>query len=628
VKVILFILSFCLILCVNLPAEQLSAQEDEILYNRILELSGKASETGISTSESHDHIKCGTPELMDLISKLDDASQKTRQAWISLLEDRYTSEAPLTYESPGGHFLIHYAIDGDHAVRMDDDFGVNSGTNLPDYVDSVASIYDSVWKFEVDYLGYDAPPEDSFYAAGGDYRFDVFLVDLDQVGWSGAYGVTYPDSLFGIPKQYATSFQAIDNDYTEYSIYSDRPLDIIKVTAAHEFFHVIQFGYDATEFENNFSRRHWPEMSCVWMEDRMYDDINDYYYYLPTFYAYINYSLVTGTPGLYQYGAVVWPKFLHQKWGDEMIQRIWEICEETKGPNVFQNGFHDAIDELSGSTETFASALSEFYIWNYFTGDRKRPNFGFEESEYWDMVPDQIKLGRDTFDFMLRYNEYPVEFVDQEYRFLPSHYGGFYIRFSGFNQLDSTLNITFNGTDEKLGYDIHWNNRIVGFNPHLPGSDVYVDPQIYTDNHSVKITEDVLDNYSEVIMVLSPYAEIPANRRALDSLWFTLNVADTSEPITQIVISEPFPNPYIISSELNSGLFVKILMPEPETIKMQVHTLAGEKVYENQYETSATSTLINWDCLNDSGEKLASGMYLMYISAGDTDKVCKIAIIE
>jgi hypothetical protein len=618
-------------------AQNLSPESDELLYQKILNFKNGSAQPLSLSGEEPQIVKCGTPYIISLTNQVRYASKRTQDAWLALLTARFDAEAPDTFGSSGGHFLIHYAAEGVHAIRIDNEFGVDPISGVPEYVESVASIYDSVWEYEINYLGYKEPPADSFYESGGDERFDVYLADLGIIDqdFLYAYGVTFPDVLTGPNNTWATAYQLLDNDYEGYAIYEDKPLEIIRATAAHEFFHVIQFGYDYFEYEDMNTeedyyddRHHWLEMSAVWMEEQVFDGVNDYYYYLPYYFPLIHRSLQTNNPGIYQYGAVVWPLYLSQKWGDNIIRRIWQKCEEVPDPNAFQSAIPEAIDEYSNSTYTFEQALSEFYIWIYFTGDRVRPNIGFDEAENWPHVPDQVVYGNDTVDYMLRYDSYPFAFAQASYQFLPDHLGGFYVRLSGFGQLDSTLHMKFWGLDSKYGNTITWNNRIVAWNPHIASQSIYVDPTIYSDSFSTTISEEILNSYDEVILVLSPFTNLPVNRSLLNRLTFTLNIADTSAPVTEYMISDPYPNPYVLSADENQQILVEVFQPEPQDIKMQIFNLAGERVYEADFEAANTVERIAWNGKNESGEMVASGLYIMYISAGDIDKITKIAVIE
>ncbi len=633
-----FFICLVALITFNLNAEPISAEQDELIYRQIMRLAGEnGDQYPIPAEELPDNFKSATPYLISLANQARQGSSKTQQAWLSLVWERYDDVAPDTFGSPGGNFLIHYAPSGVHAPWQGN-LGNNPATGVPVFVEKTADIFDSVWTHMMDDLGFDPPPDDSFYASGGDYRFDVYLADLCTLEpdlLCNAYGATFPDVLTGPNNQYATAFMVLDNDFQEIDVYKDKPLDAIRVTAAHEFFHVVQFGYDYHEFEDMGTpgttaddRHHWLEMSSVWMEEEIYDNINDYYYYLPSYFSLVHRSLQTNNPGIYQYAAVVWPLFLSEMWGRDAIRIIWEKCRETMGPNVFQDAIPEAIDELSGGEYDMERALSEFYTWVYFTGDRTKPNFGYEEAPFYPMVADYIVRGRDTINYMPIFNEYPFTFADPRYEFLPDHNGAFYIRMNNLSQLDSVLNIQFRGSTRILGRDIVWHNRIVALNEHIPTQPPYIDDQVYDDSFSVRLDESIINNYSEIVLILSPNADIPANRSIINRVTFVATSSGTSSPIEDLTISDPFPNPYVLSQSGGQDLLIRVEQPEPANIMLRIFNLAGEKVTEKEIENPSPVELVRWDARNDGGEMVASGMYLLYITAGDSEKVSKVAIIE
>lgn len=636
-NILLISACFLLIFSASLFSEQLSPEEDAALYNQIMILRGQS---GISqeVGEETQIIKCGTPFIMEIKDKVKYASPATQQAWAMFLYDRFDTEAPDTLGSPGGHFLIHYATTGVHAAYTGGNLGIDPGTGIPEYVESTAVIFDHVWEHEVTSLGFKAPLSDDFYPSGGDSRVDIYLVDLATIGQSGAYGVTFPDMAVGTGDQYYTAFQALDNDYQEITEYADRPLDALKVTAAHEFFHVIQFAYDQSEYESTVGDRPWMEMSAVWMEDEVYDDINDYYNYLNFFLPYVNRPLTS--TGYYEYGAVLWPKFLAEKWGTGIIKSIWEKCETFPGPNVFQTAIPDAINEISSGNYDFGKALAEFHIWEYFTGTRSRPGFGFEEAaDFKDIngdpiqVPDSIREGNYVHNIVSR-STYPIMF-DVAFEPTDSIYalGTKYFRFSGFQRLDSTLTIGFKGARQRLlnhtYWPITWYNMVFAYNPNIPSQAPYIDTEVHLGDTSViRLEEDLLNDYDEVILVLSPFVDLPPNLPRMGFLPYRISASDSSAAIEQITISDPFPNPYIISQSDGQELSVEVGQPEPQAIIIQVYTLAGEKIVEKTVETNKNFELVSWDGKNADGDLVASGMYLIYVNVGDANKVCKVAIIE
>ena len=79
-------------------------------------------------------------------------------------------------------------------------------------------------------------------------------------------------------------------------------MNLLKVTAAHEFFHAVQFAYDIGE-DGWFM-----ESTATWMEEHVYDAINDNLQYLATSPLAQPLIPLDQTSGLRVYGAwIFWP---------------------------------------------------------------------------------------------------------------------------------------------------------------------------------------------------------------------------------------------------------------------------------------------------------------------------------
>lgn len=219
------------------------------------------------------------------------------------------------------HFLVHYTLSGQDAVVPTD---VNSN-GVPDYVEAVGEAMEFSWQVEIVELGWAMPPSDG--GRGGDLRYDIYLVDIYDDGTAGYTDGGYRDTTLGdnpntpaIENDSSHSYIALDNDYREDNLYS--PLEIMQVTAAHEFNHALQFGYDGDEPSDWL----W-EASATWMEDMVYDHINDGVYYLDS---------VFNTPGACQiaeetsnddyhwYGMWIFLRYISETHGPEVIRMIWE----------------------------------------------------------------------------------------------------------------------------------------------------------------------------------------------------------------------------------------------------------------------------------------------------------------
>jgi hypothetical protein len=293
------------------------------------------------------------------------------------------------------HFIIHYATAGaDTPYQASVD--INPANGIPDYVDSTALIFEYVWSMEVDSLQYPIPPPDG--SNGGDSRYDIYILNLP----AGYYGVTYPESQ--VNNRQWTSYIEVDNDFSNIAGYRNRPLEAMKVTAAHEFFHSIHFGLDSYEYDyfNNQARPWWLEATAVWMEEIVYTQVNDYLSYLLYFYNYPHIGLgefgSSGVSGTHPYASCVWPLYLDKRFGRDVIRQIWLDCAAVAGYNLLPS-----IDEVlsrpdSNYNSSFEFAFREFTSWNYFTATRADTINKYPEANRWPQIKRRYSFVRSPYD--------------------------------------------------------------------------------------------------------------------------------------------------------------------------------------------------------------------------------------
>ena len=296
---------------------------------------------------------CGSPVVAALARNWPNLSKSSRETFAFLFE-RLAMQR--TMISPGGHFKIHYNVTGNDAVSpVDVDLN-----GISDYVDEVAATFESIYDLQIRQMGYKEPVPDS------DGLYDIYIRELGQ---HRVYGLNYPVSLGNLT---STSYMHIDNNYTD-SIYQTAGLDGLHVTAAHEFHHSQQFGYYAVDLT------WYHELTATWMEDVAYDDVNDYFQYLPSFFNSPEISL-DYQPSLqdsHQYGAAVYAHFLAAVYGEDIIRTTWENLHD-KNPFVYRIEDMDEAMPAGG----FAGSLPGFVIWNYFTGSRVLPGTYPEGANY------------------------------------------------------------------------------------------------------------------------------------------------------------------------------------------------------------------------------------------------------
>ncbi|MBI5096196.1 MAG: hypothetical protein HZB32_00845, partial [Nitrospirae bacterium] len=246
----------------------------------------------------------------------------------------------LSYASPDKHFRVHYTATGFNAVPSAD----NNGNRIPDYVEDMARILDNVWNEEINNLGYNAPPSDG--AEGGDCLLDVYLADL------GAYGLTIIDET----KPASTVYMIFENDFDLASQNTDPDgvqAGAMKVTAAHEFFHTIQF--QITDDIDNYGW--WMEASATWMEERVYPEVNDYINYIDYWFEHPELSIDTFN-GLFEYGTAVWVNHLTEKYGSKFIYDVWNRIQ---GEETALSAIENSLTERG---TTLAEALQEMRVAN------------------------------------------------------------------------------------------------------------------------------------------------------------------------------------------------------------------------------------------------------------------------
>jgi hypothetical protein len=314
--------------------------------------------------------------LRDLAVRLDGLSPGDRRAAHAILArpsdhvdpvgDAWTvPEAPASPDC-GPNVCIHWAsgTGGDAPAATD----TTPANGIPDYVDQALAVAENVWDQEVDTMGYRPPLSDATSTDHGpDGRLDIYLNNLGpqflygyctsddpKVGTLGDPGVT-PD---------VSAYCVVDNNYTEPIFQNHTPLQNLKVTLAHEFFHAVQFGY-------YFDEDRWlMEGTATWMEDQVYDGINDNRQYLqnsPLKYPWVPLDHFNGC--CFQYGSWIWFRFLSETMGPGVIQEIWNRADAALGgPDDYST---QAIRHvLSDHGTTFRKKFASFAVWNKISRQR------------------------------------------------------------------------------------------------------------------------------------------------------------------------------------------------------------------------------------------------------------------
>ncbi len=290
-------------------------------------LSGRASGLRPDATSALTALRISYPHLS--------ASEK-RQA------DRLLARPGGSLKKCGTHVCVHYTT-----------IGANASTRA--WAQTTLDTMEGVWSFEVGTLHYRAPAGDG--SKGGNSKLDVYLQDL---GAQGLYGYCAPENRVAGQKFRAFGYCALDNDYAEFPLPG---LPSLQVTAAHEFFHAIQFNYD-------YGEDPWlMEATATWMEERYADDVNDNRSYLP--YGQLKRP---GTPldafqggGLAQYGNWIFFERLTDTYGRSAVRSIWNRLDASKG-KTDDYSIQGVSKFLASKKTSFATFYAGFAAGNLFPG--------------------------------------------------------------------------------------------------------------------------------------------------------------------------------------------------------------------------------------------------------------------
>lgn len=288
------------------------------------------------------------------------------------------SESPLCDAPIDPIVCVHWAASGKHAPPPVD--GPDAGT-VPDQVDATLAVLLNVWNTEITGYGYRQPLTDERASRDSGAGFDVYLSDIGGNGYYG-YCATDDSRTFGNYAGYdRAAYCVLDNDYSPTEFPANSPAQNLKVTAAHEFFHAVQFAYDA------FDDVWFMEGTAAWIEDEVYDRIDDNRQFLwDSQFQRPGRSLDTGFGGP-EYGSWGFFRYLTEHFGSDVVRDAWVRADGAPGgPDDYSlNAIRDAL-ALRGAD------LHDVYA--DYAASLINPSLYFDEGQYYPSpFVRQLRLG-------------------------------------------------------------------------------------------------------------------------------------------------------------------------------------------------------------------------------------------
>lgn len=556
-----------------------SSSELDSLYNLFLNIRG----VGTTLEQNkpfveEENLKCGLSIINTLQANIDSFSPEQQNVLNILLQRPGGTNILIT---PGGKFKIHY---------------YQSGPDAPGYnLNLLALALDSVYNFEIEYLGYSFPPGDSIYNPdsspaefGGDNRYDIYIMNL-----SGLYGYTQFETELQPGTSRFTSFMVIDNDFLG-SGYKAQGIDGARVTVAHEFHHAIQGGNYIFRTDDTF----FYEITSTAMEEFVFDSINDYYAYMRDYFQ----SPSRSFPNNNGYNLAIWNIYLKEIFGFDIIKRQWELMRNNRALRAISSSI-----EERGSV--FEFELTRFGIWSYFTNYRTISGLYFSEAAFY---PALIPTSVTTFSppsKMYEFSGFPVS--------------NYFMRTVNTSNNDTIVSIFGNGdiqnalgnsiTSQMADYTLFDNsasgNYKIGdeysatFNNR--GNNFWKQAEII---NNIPLTGDSLtiikDELSEILVFPSPF-RYNDPQRSSESIRFSLNVESSKEVDVNI---------YTLSMDLVTS-FRQSTKP---FILRDAEANLGRQI-----------SIVEWSKpVDEKGNILGSGIYLVVIKSGNEYLTGKFVIFN
>ncbi|MEJ2056055.1 MAG: hypothetical protein P8X42_19245 [Calditrichaceae bacterium] len=300
-------------------------------------------------------------------------------------------------------------------------------------------------------------------------------------------------------------------------------------------------------------------MTSTWMEDYVFDEVNDYIFYLYSLFSSLFSTSFTSTYNYDPYANCLYNHMLEKQYGAGIIKDIWDF--------IIHENVLDAINhELTNRNSSFAQSQNQYAGWLYFTGRRALPNVYFSEGNlYPEVIPDQ---GLESFDKGI---------IGRGMRLIA---------------LDTTI----------IGYV----NTIVespdfGKFSHIINEQTLTKPADFNSRALIRFNKD--DN---MIVVLSN----PDENKVTDIRY---KIYDA-----QVVTGE---NPVTIESRSDNLIFSNV----PQNAVIRIFNILGQKIKTLH---SREGDQVQWNYRGQSGNRIATGMYIFYVKAGGYEYAAKLTILK
>lgn len=529
-----------------------------------------------TTSAQNPPIRCMTPVLMEYENAKDELNPTTVSEIESLITTNF-SETKQSYRSPSGNFILHYKIDGEDAVPLED----SDGDGTPDYIEKAAFAADSSYRYEVETIGFmDFLKSDPY---------EIYFLNF------GLYGSTHTSG--------SSTYINIHNNFEgfpENTHPEGQQIGALYATMAHEIKHAIQ--YATNRWKGEAGNAAWSEMDATLMEEIVFDDVNDYYNYIMQYDTdeddwdreKANNSSIFGNPGNAipgRYNHITWMLYFSETFGIDFWVDVWEIIQaDYLDTNNSENliPFLDAVKQaLQSRNRSFPQEHLVNHLWHMTAGpDFSTPGFGFEEREEYPSA-----------SFLATLTQPPDSVTNRYLRANSANY----LSVLPSNITPGQPSISLESTVNGVGFGV------IGF---FKNGDIDVQFKV---NPSLK-TQSLQTIWEWDDLIDMRIAVVNTNPDSSSTYNLTISSVIPDEDI----ITQNYPNPF------NPVTNIKFALTDRKDVRVEVYDRIGRKI----------STLVDeplgrgFHTVQFDGTGLASGVYFYRILTDQTSITRKMVLVK
>ncbi len=503
--------------------------------------------------------------------------------------DERTEASGLDETYDNGMFRFHYTTTGSNAVSTAD----TNSNSIPDYIDVMSETFNTVDEYQLTTLGFSEPPGDSWYPTnndnGGNGSYDVYVRNAGN----GVYGYVQPEDWADNTGNNENSSANEVNAFTSYMVmrhnYDGFPntlIENIQVTAAHEFFHAVQFGYDGFEESWVF------EATSVQMEEMIYDDVNDCYQYMSSWFNNPHQALNLDSDDRW-YGSFIFFEYVNSHLSVDAIKAFWEqsITHDSYYGEYSIQTLDEAFQDLSSN---FSSMLNGMSIANRVLSSSVYISpYYYEEADSYTVTPSTFS----TVSFTAGGND-TVSSTNLESN------AAQYIKLNTNDPVSVSLaNDVGNNSDLEL-------HAIISF-----GDSAWT----ILSSNPINVNQTSASSIYLVVVSQNPDAS------NFDyTLSFTDGVASVEPEIPMsFSVSNAYPNPF------NPQTHIQIDLSVSEKINVFIYDINGRfvKTLLNG-KINAGQHVLTWNGLDGNGNPASSGTYLVRLKGEKEESWQKVTLLK